>query len=72
LFPFLPLDVHSSLLALVLLGKGRVKQIPLIDGLDGDIVNIVSQSSMVDLLHDCITHDMLRVRIGFFFLHLVP
>ncbi len=55
--------MHSSLLdALVLLGKGRVKRIPLIDGPDGDIVNIVSQSSMVHLLHDCITRDMLRVR----------
>eukprot|EP00047_Mylnosiga_fluctuans_P014456 m.38617 g.38617 ORF g.38617 m.38617 type:complete len:257 (-) comp5516_c0_seq3:131-901(-) len=51
LFPFLPLEISSSFFdALVLLSKCRVKRLPLVDDAVGDIVNIVSQSSMVHLL----------------------
>ncbi len=45
----LPLDVGSASLldAVVLLGNFRVKRIPLVSGPTGDIVNIITQSSIV-------------------------
>lgn len=53
-FPFMPLELDATLLdAIVLLGTYRIKRIPLISGQDGDIVNIVTQSS---ILHQLVKH----------------
>eukprot|EP00053_Salpingoeca_punica_P005299 m.53569 g.53569 ORF g.53569 m.53569 type:complete len:339 (-) comp13178_c0_seq1:270-1286(-) len=53
LFPFLPLEQDATMLeALVLLGTYRIKRLPIIDKADGDIVNIITQSSMLQILHN--------------------
>lgn len=47
-FPFLPLEQTSTLKdAVVLLGNYRVRRLPIIDDAEGDLINIVTQSSVV-------------------------
>lgn len=50
-FPFMPIEQDSNLLdAIVLLGSIGLKRLPVISGPGGDIVNILTQSSIVHLL----------------------
>lgn len=49
--PFMPIELDATLLdAIVLMGTFRLKRLPVISGPDGDLVNMVTQSSVVALL----------------------
>lgn len=57
-FPFMPIEEDSSLMdAIVLLGTFKLKRLPVIrSGADGDLVNMVTQSSIVDMLARQVDH----------------
>lgn len=52
--PFIPVDSRTSSLldAMLLLGKYGVRRLPVIDSHTGDVCNIITQSGMLQVLHD--------------------
>ena len=51
--PFMPIELDSTLLdAIVLMGTFKLKRLPVISAADGDLCNMVTQSSVVSMLND--------------------